>query len=89
MIGATKLSADRPDSARHRLAPPAPSTPQRDAPASTARRRTGRCSRSPQTVPGVTTVVLYADYLGFDSDIDREQARLLAHDAVVFQHALY
>jgi glutathione-regulated potassium-efflux system ancillary protein KefG len=38
---------------------------------------------------GVTLVDLYAEYPDFQIDIDREQARLLAHDVIVFQHPLY
>lgn len=38
---------------------------------------------------GVTCVDLYAEYPVFEIDIDREQARLLAHDVVCFQHPLY
>jgi putative NADPH-quinone reductase len=37
----------------------------------------------------VTLVDLYAAYPDFQIDIDREQARLLAHDVIVFQHPLY
>lgn len=40
-------------------------------------------------VEGVTAVDLYADYPDFSIDIDREQARLVAHDVIVFQHPLY
>ena len=40
-------------------------------------------------ISGVTLVDLYAEYPDFQIDIDREQARLLAHDVVVFQHPLY
>lgn len=40
-------------------------------------------------VDGVTLVDLYAEYPGFEIDIDREQRRLLAHDAIVFLHPLY
>ena len=39
--------------------------------------------------PGVTLVDLYAEYPSFHLDIDREQARLLQHDIVVFMHPLY
>lgn len=39
--------------------------------------------------PGVTLVDLYAEYPAFHLDIDREQARLLQHDIVVFMHPLY
>ena len=38
---------------------------------------------------GITLVDLYAEYPEFQIDIDREQARLLAHDVIVFQHPLY
>ena len=38
---------------------------------------------------GVTLIDLYAEYPDFQIDIDREQAQLLAHDVVVFQHPLY
>lgn len=38
---------------------------------------------------GVTLVDLYADYPDYAIDIDREQARLLSHDAIVFLHPLY
>jgi len=37
----------------------------------------------------VTLVDLYAEYPHFQIDIDRDQARLLAHDVIVFQHPLY
>jgi len=42
-----------------------------------------------QDVGGVTLVDLYATYPDFQIDIDREQARLLAHDVIIFQHPLY
>jgi len=38
---------------------------------------------------GVTFVDLYAEYPTFEIDVDREQARLLAHDVICFQHPLY
>lgn len=41
------------------------------------------------SVDGVTFVDLYADYPDYQVDIDREQARLLQHDVVVFMHPLY
>lgn len=41
------------------------------------------------TIDGVTIVDLYAEYPGFDIDVDREQARLLEHDVIVFMHPLY
>jgi putative NADPH-quinone reductase len=37
----------------------------------------------------VTLVDLYAEYPDLQIDIDREQARLLAHEVIVFQHPLY
>ena len=40
-------------------------------------------------VEGVNLVDLYAEYPDFQIDIDREQERLLNHDAIVFQHPLY
>lgn len=40
-------------------------------------------------IDGVTFVDLYAEYPRLKIDIDREQARLLAHDVVVFQFPLY
>jgi len=40
-------------------------------------------------IEGVTFADLYADYPDFQIDIDREQARLLEHDVIVFMHPLY
>ncbi|MCG6261647.1 NAD(P)H-dependent oxidoreductase [Vibrio vulnificus] len=42
-----------------------------------------------QVVDGVTCVDLYAEYPQFDINIDKEQARLLEHDVIVFQFPLY
>lgn len=42
-----------------------------------------------RTVAGVTTVDLYGEYPTFEIDVEQEQARLLAHDVIVFQHPLY
>jgi putative NADPH-quinone reductase len=42
-----------------------------------------------RTVDGVTAVDLYADYPTFEIDVDREQQRLAAHDALVLLHPLY
>ncbi len=39
--------------------------------------------------PGLTFRDLYEAYPDFDVDVEREQALLLAHDLVVFQHPLY
>lgn len=46
-------------------------------------------AQAAQRVPGVTLVDLYAEYPDFNIDIDREQARLLEHDIIVFQYPLY
>jgi glutathione-regulated potassium-efflux system ancillary protein KefG len=40
-------------------------------------------------VEGLTCVDLYATYPRQDIDIDREQALLLDHDVIVFQHPLF
>lgn len=40
-------------------------------------------------IDGVTMVDLYAEYPGFQIDIDREQQRLVEHDVIIFQHPLY
>lgn len=40
-------------------------------------------------LPGVTLHDLYETYPGFHIDVEREQALLLAHDVIVFQHPLY
>ncbi len=40
-------------------------------------------------VEGVTLVDLYAEYPTFDIDVEREQGRLRAHDALCFMHPLY
>lgn len=40
-------------------------------------------------VDGVTFVDLYAEYPALDIDVEREQARLVDHDVVVFMHPLY
>jgi len=42
-----------------------------------------------RSVQGVTAVDLYAEYPDFGIDIDREQARLVAHEVIIFQHPLY
>ncbi len=46
-------------------------------------------ARATAAVDGVTLVDLYAEYPDFQIDVDREQARLLAHEVVVFMHPLY
>jgi putative NADPH-quinone reductase len=40
-------------------------------------------------IDGVTLVDLYADYPDLAIEVDREQARLVAHEVVVFMHPLY
>ena len=46
-------------------------------------------ARAAANLPGVTVVDLYGRYPGFAIDVDREQAQLRTHDAVVFLHPLY
>ncbi len=46
-------------------------------------------ARVARGVDGVTFADLYEEYPRFDIDIDREQARLAAHDVLVFQHPVY
>ncbi len=48
-----------------------------------------RLSAAAAAVPGVTLHDLYEAYPDFHVDVPREQALLLAHDAVVFQHPFY
>ncbi len=40
-------------------------------------------------IDGITFVDLYAEYPRHDIDVDREQARLLDHDVILFQFPLY
>lgn len=42
-----------------------------------------------KAVDGITFVDLYAEYPRNDIDIQKEQARLLAHDVIVFQFPVY
>ena len=42
-----------------------------------------------RSMEGLDTVDLYAEYPSFEIDVDREQKRLLDHDAFVFLHPLY
>ena len=42
-----------------------------------------------RTLDGISTIDLYAEYPSFEIDVDREQQRLLDHDAFVFLHPLY
>jgi len=46
-------------------------------------------ARAAEEIEGVTLVDLYGEYPNFQIDIDREQAQLLAHQIIVFQHPLY
>ncbi len=48
-----------------------------------------RLARAARETQGVTLVDLYAHYPDYDIDTDREQARLLVHDVIVFLHPLY
>ncbi len=41
-----------------------------------------------RTIPGITFVDLYALYPRFDIDVEAEQRRLIAHDAIVLQFPL-
>ena len=45
--------------------------------------------RASAAVDGVTVVDLYGEYPDFCIDIDREQARLRAHDVIVFLFPMY
>lgn len=40
-------------------------------------------------IPGVTINDLYEHYPDFDIDVKREQALLLSHDIIIFQHPFY
>jgi len=48
-----------------------------------------RLKRVAEGMDGVTVLDLYAEYPTYDIDVDREQARLSQHDAIVFQHPVY
>lgn len=48
-----------------------------------------RLAAAARAVEGVTFHDLYETYPDFDIDIAREQAQLLAHDAIVLQHPFY
>jgi len=45
--------------------------------------------RAAQATEGVTCVDLYGEYPSFEIDIDREQQRLIDHDAIVFLHPVF
>lgn len=42
-----------------------------------------------QSIDGISTIDLYATYPTFDIDVAQEQARLAAHEVIVFLHPLY
>lgn len=46
-------------------------------------------ARRAAALDGVTVVDLYAEYPRYDINVDREQARLLEHDVIVFQCPFY
>ncbi len=46
-------------------------------------------SKMAGAIEGVTLVDLYAEYPRFKIDIDAEQARLLAHDVLIFQFPIF
>lgn len=46
-------------------------------------------AQAARAVGGLSFVDLYAEYPRYDIDVEREQARLLAHDVIVFQFPLY
>ncbi|MGE5155415.1 MAG: NAD(P)H-dependent oxidoreductase, partial [Bdellovibrio bacteriovorus] len=46
-------------------------------------------AQAARRVPGVELVDLYAEYPTLAIDVDREQARLLASDVLIFLHPLY
>ncbi|TCM58142.1 Kef-type potassium/proton antiporter accessory protein (CPA2 family) [Rhizobium sp. PP-F2F-G48] len=48
-----------------------------------------RMAREAAQLDGVTFVDLYAEYPRFNIDIDAEQARLVAHDVILFQFPIY
>ena len=53
---------------------------------SRANRRMAKVARG---LDGITFVDIYAEYPRHDIDVEKEQARLLAHDVIVFQFPLY
>lgn len=48
-----------------------------------------RLAAAARDARGVTFVDLYAEYPRFEIDVDLEQARLVEHDVIVFQHPVY
>jgi len=49
----------------------------------------GPLARATRELEHTSFVDLYAEYPDLDIDVDREQARLSAHDVIVFMHPLY
>ncbi|WP_299918027.1 NAD(P)H-dependent oxidoreductase [uncultured Roseobacter sp.] len=58
-------------------------------PGQTFSRANSAMAKKARQIEGVTFVDLYAEYPRHDIDVDKEQARLLAHDVIVFQFPLY
>lgn len=52
-------------------------------------RANGAMAKVAAAVEGITVVDLYAEYPRHNIDIDKEQARLLDHDTILFQFPLY
>lgn len=48
-----------------------------------------RLKRVAEGISSVTVADLYAEYPTYDIDVKREQARLEAHDVLIFQHPVY
>jgi len=48
-----------------------------------------RLKRVAEGLERVTVADLYAEYPTYEIDVDREQARVAAHDVIVFQHPVY
>ena len=48
-----------------------------------------RMAERARQLEGITFVDLYAEYPRFNIDIDVEQARLVAHDVIIFQFPIY
>lgn len=46
-------------------------------------------AKAARALQGFTFVDLYAEYPRHDIDVDREQARLIAHDVILFQFPLF
>ncbi|MCH5375349.1 MAG: NAD(P)H-dependent oxidoreductase, partial [Planctomycetes bacterium] len=48
-----------------------------------------RMAETAAAIDGITFVDLYAEYPRHDIDIDREQARLIEHDVILFQFPMF